>query len=317
MKVIEYLKNTQSPAFSFEMLPPLKGNSIEKVFNIIDRLRVFAPKYINITSHHSELVYKTGSDGNITKVNLRKRPGSVAIAAAIQNKYGITAVPHIICKGFTKEETEYALIDLSFLGVHDLLLLQGDTKRLEIDPSETSRYHEYASDLIGQVNNFNNGIALDGSCFDKPVPPFSYGVAGYPEKHEAAPDMDSDIRFLKQKVDLGANYIVTQMFFDNSKYFTFVDRCRTEGITIPIVPGIKPVVLKNQLTVLPEIFKCEIPEEFACELAKCRTDEDAKAVGVEWSVKQCRELLSKGVPGLHFYSLMATESVYKVAKEIY
>jgi len=317
MKVIDLLNSAKTPTFSFELLPPLKGNSIERVFGIIDRLRQFDPKYINITSHHSEPVYKTDAIGNVKKSNLRKRPGSVAIAAAIQNKYGITAVPHIICKGFTKEETEYALIDLSFLEVHDLLLLQGDAKKIEINPAETHLYHDYASGLIGQVNNFNNGIDLDGESFEKPRTPFSYGVAGYPEKHEAAPDPDSDIHYLKQKAALGADYIVTQMFFDNEKYFAFVDRCRSEGITIPILPGVKPVVLKSQLEVLPQIFKCDIPEEFAHELRKCQTDDEAKAVGVEWGIKQCRDLLAKGVPGIHFYSLMATESIYKIAKEVY
>ncbi|MDD6211225.1 MAG: methylenetetrahydrofolate reductase [Bacteroidales bacterium] len=317
MKVTELLKNSKTPTFSFEILPPLKGNSIEKVFNVIDRLREFDPKYINITSHHSEHFYRTEPDGTIKRVNVRKRPGSVAIAAAIQNKYGITAVPHIICKGFTKEETEYALIDLNFLGVYDLLLLRGDVKTLDASLSDKNICHEHASDLQDQVNNFNAGIALDGGQFEAPKVPFSYGIAGYPEKHEEAPNMDSDIYFLKKKVEKGAEYIVTQMFFDNAKYFAFVKRCRAEGITVPIIPGIKPVVLKNQLSVLPKIFRSDIPETFAKELRKCKTDEEAKAVGTEWCISQCKELLNKGVPGLHFYSLMASESIYKVAKAIY
>lgn len=317
MKVIELIRNAKSPTFSFEILPPLKGNSIERVFNVIDRLREFDPKYINITSHHSEYIYKNDANGNLKRVNIRKRPGSVAIAAAIQNRYGITAVPHIICKGFTKEETEYALIDLNFLGVYDLLLLRGDIKTIEAGQNDRDLYHEHASDLQIQVNNFNAGIALDGSVFDKPQTSFSYGVAGYPEKHEEAPNMESDIFFLKKKVENGAEYIVTQMFFDNSKYFAFVERCRNEGITVPILPGIKPVVLKNQLSVLPKIFRSDIPEAFAKELRKCSTDEEAKIVGTEWCISQCKELLAKGVPGLHFYSLMASDSIYKVAKAIY
>ena len=316
MKVIDLINGSTTTAFSFEILPPLKGNSIQKVYNVIDRLREFDPKYINITSHHSEYIYKTLPDGSFKKVNIRKRPGSVAIAAAIQNKYGITAVPHIICKGFTKDETEYALIDLNFLGVYDLLLLRGDTKTIEAGQN-AELYHEHATDLQRQVNDFNHGIALDGSGFEASETPFSYGMACYPEKHEEAPNMDSDIFYLKEKVKNGADYLVTQMFFDNEKYFSFVDRCRAEGITVPIIPGIKPVVLKSQLTVLPRVFRSDIPEPFAAELRKCKDDEEVRAVGVEWCIQQCKELIAHGVPSLHFYTLMASDSVYKIAKEIY
>lgn len=316
MKVIDLINGSTTTAFSFEILPPLKGNSIQKVYNVIDRLREFAPKYINITSHHSEYIYKTLPDGSFKKVNIRKRPGSVAIAAAIQNKYGITAVPHIICKGFTKDETEYALIDLNFLGVYDLLLLRGDTKTIE-EGQNAELYHEHATDLQHQVNDFNHGIALDGSRFEASETPFSYGMACYPEKHEEAPNIDSDIFYLKEKVKNGADYLVTQMFFDNEKYFSFVDRCRAEGITVPIIPGIKPVVLKSQLTVLPKVFRSDIPEPFAAELRKCKDDEEVRAVGVEWCIRQCKELIARGVPSLHFYTLMASDSVYKIAKEIY
>lgn len=316
MKVIDLINGSTTTAFSFEILPPLKGNSIQKVYNVIDRLREFDPKYINITSHHSEYIYKTLPDGSFKKVNIRKRPGSVAIAAAIQNKYGITAVPHIICKGFTKDETEYALIDLNFLGVYDLLLLRGDTKTIEAGQN-AELYHEHATDLQRQVNDFNHGIALDGSGFEASETPFSYGMACYPEKHEEAPNMDSDIFYLKEKVKNGADYLVTQMFFDNEKYFSFVDRCRDEGITVPIIPGIKPVVLKSQLTVLPKVFRSDIPEPFAAELRKCKDDEEVRAVGVEWCIQQCKELIAHGVPSLHFYTLMASDSVYKIAKEIY
>lgn len=317
MKVIDLINNSKSTAFSFEILPPLKGNSIQKVYNVIDKLLEFDPKYINITSHHSEFIYKTLPDGSFQKVNIRKRPGSVAIASAIQNKYGITAVPHIICKGFTKDETEYALIDLNFLGVYDLLLLRGDTKTLDNSQNNSDIYHEHATDLQQQVNHFNEGIALDGSRFEANETPFSYGMACYPEKHEEAPNMESDIHYLKEKVKNGADYLVTQMFFDNSKYFAFVDRCRAEGITVPIIPGIKPIVFKNQLTVLPKVFRSDIPEPFAAELRKCKTDDEAKEVGVEWCIQQCKELISSGVPSLHFYTMLASESVRRVAKEIY
>lgn len=317
MKVIDLIQASKRTAFSFEILPPVKGNSIQKVYNVIDRLKEFDPKYINITSHHSEYIYKTLPDGKIEKVNIRKRPGSVAIASAIQNKYNITAVPHIICKGFTKEETEYALIDLNFLGVYDLLLLRGDIKTIEAGDANSNLYHEHATDLQDQVNNFNKGIAVDGSTFEANETSFSYGMACYPEKHEEAPNMDSDIFYLKQKVANGADYLVTQMFFDNQKYYDFVDRCRAEGITVPIIPGIKPVVFKSQLTVLPKIFRSDIPEPFASELRKCQTDEEVKEVGIEWCTSQCKDLIAHGVPSLHFYTMMATDSVYKVAKQIY
>lgn len=317
MKVIDLIQSSKSTAFSFEILPPIKGNSIQKVYNVIDRLREFDPKYINITSHHSESIYKTLPDGKIEKVNVRKRPGSVAIASAIQNRYNITAIPHIICKGFTKEETEYALIDLNFLGIYDLLLLRGDIKSMEAAEVNSHLYHEHATDLQEQVNNFNKGIAIDGSTFEANETSFSYGMACYPEKHEEAPNLNSDIYYLKQKVTNGAGYLVTQMFFDNQKYYEFVDRCRAEGITVPIIPGIKPIVFKSQLTVLPKIFRSDIPEPFASELRKCKTDEEAKVVGIEWCVNQCKDLITHGVPSLHFYTMMATESVYKVAKEIY
>jgi len=315
-KVIDLINESEHTAFSFEILPPLRGNSIQKVYNVIDKLREFDPKYINITAHHSEYIYKSMPDGSFQKVNVRKRPGSVAIASAIQNKYGIPAVPHIICKGFTKDETEYALIDLNFLGVYNLLLLRGDIKTLEVE-QKPEMYHDHATDLQQQVNRFNEGFLLDGSRMEGIETPFSYGMACYPEKHEEAPNMDSDIFYLKEKVRNGADYLVTQMFFDNAKYFAFVERCRAEGITIPIIPGIKPIVFRNQLTVLPRVFRSDIPEPFAAELRKCKTDDEAKEVGVEWCIQQCKELIASGVPSLHFYTMMASDSVRCVAQAIY
>ncbi|MDR3061125.1 MAG: methylenetetrahydrofolate reductase [NAD(P)H] [Dysgonamonadaceae bacterium] len=317
MRVIELLNKNKKTAFSFEILPPLKGNSFSKVCSIIDKLREFDPQYINITTHHSENIYQETEGGLMKKINVRKRPGTVAIAAAIQYHYGITAVPHIICKGFTKMETEYALLDLNFLGVHDLLLLRGDANKLEPNQLYPGESHDHTTELQKQVNDFNCGISCDGSFFEKMETPFSYGVACYPEKHEEAPNMESDIAFLKQKIEAGADYAVTQMFFDNRKYFDFVERCRLEGITVPIIPGIKPIVLMNQLTVLPRIFRSEIPEALATELRKCKTDDEAKAVGVEWSINQCKELISNGVPSLHFYTLMATDSIRQIAQAIY
>ncbi len=318
MKITDLINKSKKTDFSFELLPPLKGNSIEKVYKNIDPLLEFDPKYINITTHHSEFVQRTLDTGEVIKQNIRKRPGTVSIASAIQHKYDIPTVPHIICAGFSKADTEYALVDLQLLGITDLLVLQGDKGKLEPNHIPENEGHEYAVELQGQINEFNKGVFMDGSeMSDKPATPFSFGVAGYPEKHEDAPSMDSDIYFLKEKVKAGADYIVTQMFFDNQKYFEFVERCRAEGITIPIIPGIKPINLMNQLTVLPKIFKSSIPEPFATELAKCKTDEEAKQVGVEWSILQSKELIAHNVPSLHFYSFMATDSVAKVAKEIY
>lgn len=316
MTVTDLIHNNNKTAFSFEVLPPLKGNSIEKVYNIIDKLIEFDPKYINITTHHSENMYKEMLDGTIKKVNIRKRPGTVAIAAAIQNKYKVTAIPHMICKGFTKEETEYALIDLNFLGIHNLLLLRGDANKLDSDQLQGNK-NNYATDLQTQVNQFNEGISADGSTFEQFDTPFSYGMACYPEKHEEAPNLESDLFYMKMKQDNGAEYFVTQMFFDNSKYFSFVDRCRAEGITIPIIPGIKPINLANQLTVLPKIFRSDLPEELASELRKCKNDTEARELGIEWGIKQCKELIQYGVPSIHFYSLMASESVRRIAKEVY
>ncbi len=294
----------------------MKGNSIQQIFNTIDRLKEFDPRFINITTHHSESEYREDEQGVYRKINIRKRPGSVAIAAAIQNRYGIRAVPHIISRGFSKEETEYALIDLSFLGVTDLLLLRGDTRKLDADQLKMDS-HLYATGLQEQVNNFNQGIAFDGSTFTPPEVPFSYGMACYPEKHEESPNMEAELFYTKMKVAQGADYLVTQMFFDNSKYFAFVDRCRAAGITVPIIPGIKPIHLKNQLTVLPKVFRSDIPADLEKELRRCKDDDEAKEVGVAWCTAQCKELMEHHVPGIHFYALMATESIHKVASAIY
>ena len=317
MKVIDLINNSKGTAFSFEILPPLKGTGIEKLYQTIDTLREFDPKYINITTHRSEYVYKDLGNGLFQRNRLRRSPGTVAVAAAIQNKYNITVVPHILCSGFTREETEYVLLDLQFLGITDLLVLRGDKAKHESSFIPVGNGYHHAVELQEQINNFNKGIFVDGSEMKVTNTPFSYGVACYPEKHEEAPNMESDIFYLKEKVKNGADYLVTQMFFDNEKYYAFVDRCRAEGITVPIIPGIKPIVFKNQLTVLPKIFRSDIPEPFATELRKCKTDDEAKAVGVEWCIQQCKDLIAHGVPSLHFYTMMASDSVYKVAKEVY
>lgn len=318
MTVIESINASEGrPIFSFEVLPPLKGNSIERIYRIIDKLIEFDPKYINITSHHSESIFVPLPDGTHKKVTVRKRPGTVAIAAAIQNRYGVAAVPHIICKGFTKEETEYALLDLNFLRIHNLLLLRGDSKSLDTASQDPVLYHEHAMGLQEQVNEFNAGRSLDGTPLEGIATPFSYGMACYPEKHEEAPNLESDLRYAKAKVDAGAQYLVTQMFFDNDKYFDFVNCCREAGITVPIIPGIKPIVLKNQLTVLPRVFRIDIPEALASELRKAKNDEEATVIGTEWCIAQSRDLIRRGVPGLHYYTLMASDSVREVAKNVF
>lgn len=315
MSVINNILNNQKTAFSFELLPPLKGNSINSVFKTIDTLKEFDPKYINITTHRSELVFKPLSNGLYQQVAERHRPGTVAVAAAILNKYGIPVVPHVLCSGFTEAETEYVLIDLQFLGITDLLLLRGDKARHEKAFIPTG--HAHATDLQQQVNRFNEGFFMDGTPIKQQGQPFSYGMACYPEKHEEAPNMATDIHWAKVKVENGASYLVTQMFFDNQKYLTFVEACRNEGITVPIIPGLKPIVLLNQLTVLPKVFHVDLPEDLTKALSECKTDADAATVGVEWCTQQANELKAMGVPSIHFYSMMATESVRKVASAIY
>lgn len=315
MSVIDRIANKEKTAFSFELLPPLKGKGLESVFKTIDALREFDPQYINITTHRSELIYRENAQGLFERVSERHRPGTVAVAAAIQHKYNIPVVPHILCSGFTREETEYVLIDLQFLGITDLLLLRGDKAKHEKTYTPTGNIH--ATDLQQQVNDFNRGYFAAGIPMTEIGEKFSYGMACYPEKHDEAPNMESDLYWAKQKVDNGAEYLVTQMFFDNNSYFQFVEKCRAAGITVPIIPGLKPITLCNQLNVLPKIFHTNIPEEFACELRKCSTDAEATEVGVEWCTKQAKELIAHGVPSIHFYTLMATQSVKRVAKEVF
>jgi methylenetetrahydrofolate reductase (NADPH) len=318
MKILQIIENRDSAGFSFEVLPPIKGKGINQLFKNIDSLMEFNPLYINITTHRSELVYKSTQDGLYQKVTERSRPGTVAVAAAIQHRYGIPAVPHIICSGYSKIETEYALIDLNFLGITNLLVLRGDKAKHEAKFIPNVDGHAHASDLQLQINDFNRGLFIDGTQMDiNTGDRFSYGVAGYPEKHEEAPNIDLDIKWLKNKVDNGAEYIVTQMFFDNEKYYSFVDRCRNEGINVPIIPGIKPIINLNQLTVLPKVFKVDLPTDLAEELLKCKDDAAAKAIGVEWCVSQVKDLIAHGVPSIHFYSHNATNSVKNVVSQVF
>ncbi len=320
MRVIDQILQAQEQKktiFSYEILPPLRGNSIDRVYKTIDFLKEFNPAYINITTHRSEYEYQELPDGLFKKVSVRKRPGTISIAATIKSKYNINVVPHILCSGFSKDETEYALMDLNYLDIYDLLLLRGDKGKHEKSFVPEPNGHAHASDLQEQVNNWNKGILLDGSSIGPLQNKFSYSVAGYPEKHEEAPNLDSDIAYLKQKVDNGADYIVTQMFFDNQKYFDFVDRCKNEGIHVPIIPGLKPITLMNQVHVLPKIFHVDLPIEFSKALMACKTKEEATEVGIEWCTMQAKELIAAGIPNLHFYSMMATKSVKRVAKAIF
>lgn len=316
-RIIDIINESRQPVFSFEILPPLRGNSIYKVYDIIDRLREFEPQFVNITSHHSEYIYKPLPDGTHRRVSVVKRPGTVAIATAIQNKYGLIPVPHIICRGFSKEETEYALLDLNFLGINNLLVLRGDDKSSGSLAESAHLYHEHASDLQEQINLFNQGIGLDDTKIEGIDTPFSYGMACYPEKHEEAPNMDSDIWYLKQKIKNGADYLITQMFFDNSRYFSFVERCRAEGITVPILPGIKPISRKNHLSGLPRTFRIDIPEPLAAQVRQAADDREVREIGVEWCRRQCRELLDGGAPGIHFYTMSVADSVARVARDIF
>ena len=317
MRVIDLINSQEKTAFSFEILPPLKGTGIERLYQTIDLLREFDPKYINITTHRSEYVYKELGNGLFQRIRLRRRPGTVAVAAAIQNKYGITVVPHVLCSGYTCEDTEYTLLDLQFLGITDLLVLRGDKAKHESVFVPEEGGHAHAIELEEQINNFNRGIFVDGSEMTVTKTPFSYGVACYPEKHEEAPNLESDIYWLKKKIEAGAEYAVTQLFYDNRKYFAFVEQARAAGITCPIIPGIKPMKKLSQLSVIPKTFKVDIPEELAHEVQKCTTDEQVRQVGIEWCILQCRELMAHGVPSIHFYSIGAADSIREVARQIY
>lgn len=317
MRVVDLIKNIDNTAFSFEVLPPIKGTGIEKLYDTVETLLEFDPKYINITTHRSEYVYKELGNGLFERSRLRRRPGTVAVAAALHNKYHITTVPHILCSGFSREDIEYELLDLQFLNITDLLVLRGDKAKHESVFIPEPNGPSHAIELEEQINNFNKGLFVDGSPIKITKTPFSYGVACYPEKHEESPNMEQDIYWLKKKVEAGAEYAVTQLFYDNKKYFDFVERVQKEGIDIPIIPGIKPFRKLSQLTVIPKTFKVDIPQELTLEALKCQTDEEASALGIEWCINQCKELIDYGVPSIHFYTVGAVESVKQVAQAIY
>ena len=316
MKVIDHIRQAKDTLISFEILPPLKGKTINSIYEHLDPLMEFKPSFINVTYHRSEHVFKKKADGTFDKVEVRKRPGTVGICAAIMNYYHVDAVPHLICGGFNKRETEDALIDLNFIGVDNVLVLRGDAAKNETLFEPDPDGHRYAIDLLKQVVNLNNGIYLEEDIIDGFRTRFSIGVAGYPEKHFEAPNMDTDLEFLKEKVDAGADYVVTQMFFDNKKYFDFVKKCREKGINIPIIPGLKPVTTKKQLAVLPRTFYVDIPNELSVEIMKCKADSDVEKVGAEWLLEQSKELKKAGVPVLHYYTLGKSRAIWNVVKEL-
>lgn len=317
MKIIDLIKQGSGTAFSFEVLPPLKGTGIEGLKRTIEKLREYNPAYINITTHRSEYVYTDLGDGLMQRSRLRRRPGTVAVAAAIQNEYRIPVVPHILCSGFTREETEYVLLDLQFLGIENLLVLRGDKAKEDSSFRPTPDGYTHTTELMGQINDFNRGFFVDGTPIKVPGVPFSYGVACYPEKHEEALNLDTDFYWFKRKVEMGAEYGVTQLFYDNKSYFRLLEKARDNGVSVPIIPGIKPLTKMSQLSIVPKTFHCDFPEELAREAVKCKTDEEVKALGVEWGVQQCRELMAHGVPSIHFYTVSAVDSIAEIAKRIY
>jgi methylenetetrahydrofolate reductase (NADPH) len=316
MKVIDHIKSAEDTLISFEVLPPLKGKGIEALYKHLDPLMEFKPAYINVTYHRSEHVFKKRIDGSFEKVIVRKRPGTESICAAIMNKYDVDTVPHLICGGFSINDTEDALLNLQYLGIDNVLVLRGDAAKNETTFEPEPGGHKYASDLLKQVVNLNAGIYLEEDLKATNKTTFCIGVAGYPEKHFEAPNMQTDLQYLKSKVDSGADYIVTQMFFDNAKYYTFVNACRDVGITVPIIPGLKPIYSKKQLTVLPKTFHIDLPADLSNEILKCKSDEDVEKVGEEWLLHQSIDLKKNGVPVLHYYTLGRPMMVVNVVKNL-
>lgn len=317
MKVTEHIAKASESLFSFEILPPLKGEHFEHIQQNIEELLRFNPAFIDVTYHQQEVEYRELPNGGIEKKTVRKRPGTVGITAAVQFKTGIDVVPHLICGGFSVEETENALIDLHFLGINNILLLRGDPPATMRNFKPEIDGHPYALGLVKQVNNLNKGIYLDEELLNSHATDFCIGVAGYPEKHSEAPNKQLDLQYLKQKIDAGAEYIVTQMFFDNKKYFDFVDDCRKIGINVPIIPGIKPIATKNQLVNLPQTFHIDIPEALANEIIKCKDNQAVRQVGIEWGIKQVKELKAQNVPVIHFYTMGKSDNIMKIVTEVF
>lgn len=318
MKVTQHIANAAGKSlFSFEILPPLKGQNIQCIFDNIEPLMEFKPPFIDVTYHREEYEYKELPNGLLEKKIVKKRPGTVGICSAIQNKYQVDAIPHILCGGFTKEDTENFLIDMDFLGIDNVVALRGDAVKSEIYFKPEKEGNQYASELVTQISNLNNGIYLDADLQNTNKTNFCIGVAGYPEKHMEAPSLDSDIHFLKQKIKNGADYIITQMFFDNRKFFDFVAKCRKEGIEVPIIPGLKPISTKKQLNQIPHRFKVDLPDELIMEVVKAADNETVKEIGIEWCIAQSRELIAAGIPVLHYYSMGRSESIRKIAATVF
>jgi len=318
MKVTEHIKkangNTQ---FSFEILPPLKGQHIQSIFDNIDPLMEFKPPFIDVTYHREEYVFKEQGNGFLKKQVVKKRPGTVGICAAIQNKYAVDAIPHILCGGFTKEDTENFLIDLDFLGINNVMALRGDAVKSETYFKPEQEGHAYASDLVTQIQDLNQGNYLDEELLNSSTTNFCVGVGAYPEKHMEAPSLDSDIHFLKKKIKNGADYIVTQMFFDNKKYFNFVKKCREAGITVPIIPGLKPLATKKQLNLIPHRFHVDLPQDLIIDVVKCKDNSQVKQLGIEWCIEQSKELQKAGIPVLHYYSMGKSDNIKSIASQVF
>jgi methylenetetrahydrofolate reductase (NADPH) len=318
MKVTEHIQNASGkPLFSFEILPPLKGQNIQSIFDSIDPLMEFNPPFIDVTYHREEYEFKEMPNGLLQKKIVKKRPGTVGICAGIQNKYEVDAIPHILCGGFTKEDTENLLIDLDFLGIDNVVALRGDAVKSEIYFKPEKEGHAYASELVTQISNLNKGIYLDEDLQNSTKTDFCIGVAGYPEKHMEAPSLDSDIHFVKQKIKNGADYIITQMFFDNKKFFDFVAKCRAAGITVPIIPGLKPIATKKQLNLIPHRFSLELPDDLIMEVVKAKDNDAVRQIGIEWCTQQSKELVAAGIPVLHYYSMGKAENVKAIAREVF
>ncbi len=318
MKVIDHLRQTDKTYFSFEILPPLRGHNIDSIYRTIDNLKGFDPLNINVTYHQEEVIYKTHPSGLLEKKSVRKRPGTVAISAAIKYKYpDVHVIPHLICGGFDMDATEYALIDLHFLGIKDILALRGDPLKMDRYFRPEKDGHGYAVDLVRQIIDMNKGRYLDEELENQTATDFSVGVAGYPEKHTEAPNMESDLKYLKEKVDAGAEYIVTQMFFENKKYFMFVNKCREAGINVPIIPGLKPIVNKKDINQIPKTFGVDIPDELVKEINKCKDNQAAFEVGIEWGKMQSKELIAHGVPAIHYFTIGISDNVRAIVKEVF
>ena len=318
MKVTEHIKNANgNTQFSFEILPPLKGQNIKSIFDNIDPLMEFKPPFIDVTYHREEYIYKELGDGLLKKQVVKKRPGTVGICAAIQNKYNVDAIPHILCGGFTKEDTENFLIDLDFLGIDNVMALRGDAVKNETYFRPEKEGHSYASELVSQISDLNKAVYLDDELQNCSATDFCVGVGAYPEKHMEAPSLDSDIHFLKKKIKNGAEYIVTQMFFDNQKYFDFVSKCRAEGITVPIIPGLKPIATKKQLNLLPHRFHVDLPEALILEIVKCKDNKQVRQIGIEWCVEQSKALKKAGIPVLHYYSMGKSDNIKAIASQLF